>query len=122
MSKSTFQQHYEKFRKSGGTGGMMVIDDVGHADMAAIVGEVFGLFKLTDDMDGSYIRVLSKYGIVCPHPPDKRLYEGIVRSKKPVVNYRWYDCEMCKCSVLNEHWMKFVREEEDERRARDVGR
>jgi len=121
MSESTFKRHSKLFLKSGGIGGLMNIDDIEYQDMARIVAEVFSLFKLNNDMDKSYIKVLSKYGIVCPHPSEKRLYSGTTRSKKPLVVHRWYDCEMCDCSVFNEHWMKAVREEE-EKQAKDTGK
>jgi hypothetical protein len=108
--KTRFQEYLENFRASKGMGNLMQIEDLEPADMARIAKEVFGLSKKSGDQYGSYIKVLSKYGVMCPHPLKKRLYEGIKSSDKFLYDYRWYSCEMCGCSVINEHWIRARKE------------
>jgi hypothetical protein len=112
--KTRFQEHCEEYLKSGGTGQLMRIEDVDGDDMSQIAGEIFRLAKTMDDPYQAYVSVISKYGIICPHPQKKRLYDGRHKSDVPVERYRWYDCTMCGCSAFNEHWMWRVRDEEKE--------
>lgn len=49
-----------------------------------------------------YAEVLGNWGVVCPHPQHVRLYSGQKSSPYPLAGHRWYDCQMCGCSVFNE--------------------
>lgn len=44
-----------------------------------------------EEMYGVYISVLHRWGVMCPHPIDKRRYD---------LTNRWYDCSLCKASVI----------------------
>lgn len=83
-------------------GPLITIEDISHEDMSLIAHEIFRLMKKYDDPYDAYIFVLSKYGIMCPHPQIKRLYNGFKKSAVPQVQYKWYNCSMCKCSAINE--------------------
>jgi len=111
-TQNEFKKHYKRYIKSGGAGPLMKVEDVDEENMSIIAGEIFRLSKLVEDPYDAYVQIISKYGIICPHPQRKRLYDGCFRSDTPIARYRWYNCEMCQCSVFNEHWMWRVREEE----------
>jgi len=83
-------------------GSLMIIDDISQSDMSLIAYEIFRLIKNYDDPYDAYILVLSKYGIMCPHPQIKRLYNGFKKSMSPLANFKWYNCSMCKCAAINE--------------------
>jgi len=50
-----------------------------------------------------YARVLSSWGVMCPHPQSKRLYGGVRRfhMPQPVFRYHWYSCECCGALTMN---------------------
>ncbi len=49
-----------------------------------------------DEMYAAYVGTLHEWGIMCPHPQEHRSYEGASHAES-----RWYDCRMCKTSVIN---------------------
>ena len=97
-SDEKFDDHLEKFQ---GTGPLMRYEDLGVGDQELIASEIFKLAKDLKDPYNAYFFVITKYGLICPHPQIKRLY-GSRKSNIPLSDYKWYDCEMCGCSVVNE--------------------
>jgi len=50
-----------------------------------------------------YADVLAAWGVVCPHPQHMRRYSGKIRAPYfPLTDHRWYDCDVCECSIFNE--------------------
>lgn len=50
----------------------------------------------------AYADVLSSWGLACSHPQHMRNYPGIGKSHFPLFQHRWYDCNICGCTVVNE--------------------
>lgn len=44
-----------------------------------------------EEMYQLYISVLHRWGVMCPHPIDRRKYD---------TSSRWYDCSLCRASVI----------------------
>ena len=57
-----------------------------------------------EDPYGVYAEVLAQWGIVCPHPQHMRSYGGTKKSEFPLTSFRWYNCEVCKCTTMNEDY------------------
>ena len=119
---SAFELHVNMYRNENkpGAGPMWTIEMVSETDMAKIAGQAFHKMTAMKDRDPYevYAETLAYYGIICPHPQQKRLYGGDTRSPIPLYDPMYYDCEMCKCAVLNEQRMR-KREQKEEA---DVGR
>lgn len=43
------------------------------------------------------------WGVMCPHPPTDRSYEGFWRSEGPVAfeDATWFECSLCRTRVIN---------------------
>lgn len=52
---------------------------------------------------GFYLGVLNSWGVMCPHPGEHRMYEGLYLSDVPVAfdECPWYGCVVCQCIVIN---------------------
>ncbi len=101
-----FQQHVKRYRRAGrpGTGPLWTMDMVPTEELVPIQAEALRASREASDPHHAYAEVLASYGIVCPHPLSKRMYEGGMRAKHfPLSTPLFYHCEMCKCSVINEH-------------------
>lgn len=44
-----------------------------------------------DEMYSMYVGVLHEWGVMCPHPMDRREYSW---------DGRWYDCSLCNAAVI----------------------
>lgn len=57
----------------------------------------------TDGYYGTYVSVLHEWGIMCPHPQHRRLYDGLYASDVPLPfdEARWYHCGLCAAAVIN---------------------
>lgn len=64
-----------------------------------------------DDPYKLYARVLSSWGVMCPHPQSKRLYAGLQRfhTPQPASRYHWYSCECCGSLSVNLETSSSVR-------------
>ena len=49
-----------------------------------------------------FMDVLGDWGVACPHPQHRRAYSGTVLSDYPLVQHRWYLCQCCGMSCINE--------------------
>lgn len=104
MSKKTrFQMHCEDFISSKSYT-LIHIDDIDKSDLSMIAAEVFKLAESIEDPYEAYIKVISKYGIMCPHPQNKRLYGGYLKSASQRFDFRWFNCGMCECSVIDDSY------------------
>lgn len=56
-----------------------------------------------DDYYDLYAHALADWGVMCPHPHDRRLYDG-EKSFVESSSHRWFICQMCKCAVINSFW------------------
>jgi len=93
-------------------GGLLKIEDIEKNDIALLVSEIFKGSRHSSDRYQVWLEVFTEYGIICPHPQHKLLYEGKFKSLVPTSEYRWFNCEMCGCSVFNEYWLRKVIEAE----------
>lgn len=50
-----------------------------------------------------YLRVMHSWGVICPHPQESRMYEGLYWSDSQVkfAECSWYACGICECIVIN---------------------
>jgi len=110
--KTKFQEHLENIKNRKGTGSLLTLEDLTPSERSKIASEIFSLSSFLEDKYSAYIQVLSRNGIICPHPLNKRVYEGIKKSSKFLNDFKWYTCEMCGCGVINEHWVHSKKEEE----------
>lgn len=85
-------------------------------DLEMINGHAWTKIRETRDKDPEadmlriYLEVLTSFGVICPHPQSKRLYSSYKKSYYPLINHRWYSCEICFCLVINEHWDASTKE------------
>lgn len=114
--KNILKERLEKRKTSKKTGPLLKLHDLDQKEAMFIAREVFKKIKNNgqhDEMYRQYLLVLTKYGVMCPHPQQKRLYnkEKLVY---PSTIHMWYDCEMCGCCVLNESFEKDVDEKKED--------
>lgn len=89
--KTRLDEHAAEYAKNRGMGRLLRLEDMDSEDMARVAGEIFRRMGRTDDdLYSSYLEILVKYGIMCPHPKRKRI--GI--------NDAWFECGMCGCLVM----------------------
>lgn len=97
--------HRFKFHKDGEKGALLSLKDLSTEEMAILSTEIFSQMQKRDpektDMYEVYTGVLADWGVMCPHPQHKRLYEGKVESPVPKLNFKWYRCLACGCEVVN---------------------
>ena len=101
---TSLYENADHFLSNDKHGPLAIMDDITQDDMKLISDEILKLCKKYDDPYSAYIFVLSKYGIMCPHPQNKRFYDGHKKSDVVLKNYKWYNCNMCSCAVINEDW------------------
>lgn len=89
-----------------GKGPMLKMSDLDPFEKQIVSDDFFSRRQDGKDMGKNYLEVLSSWGIICPHPQDRRLYEGSIRSEHHESNRHWFICEMCECHVINDAWMK----------------
>lgn len=100
--------HRAKRTQMGLMGPLLRIDELSSVEQQIISDEVFKKIrrrKLEEDHFSIYLEVLNEWGIICPHPIEKRLYVGRYRSKMPTASYSWFKCEACSCLTVNELWI-----------------
>jgi len=110
MSLTRMEAHAAK-RNSGpvpGTGPMLSFDDLDETEMQIISRELRESLKTNNPKSQrEYYRalhqILVKYGIMCHHPVELRLYDGFHRARGKIdrQDSKWYSCEMCECLVIN---------------------
>lgn len=100
--------HREQFRKEKKIGGLIRLEELDHEEMALINASVIKHLRLSpaEDLDGfydSYVQTLHNWGIMCPHPLGKRLYDGWRKCIAPLLfeESKWYHCGICCTSVIN---------------------
>lgn len=105
--------HRLKFHWSKKTIPLLQFHALDEEEKRLIADEVFAEIKKQgmDSRYGAYIHVLSEWGIVCPHPQETRLYRDVVtktHSDFPLTNFRYYECMVCECMCINEHFSREV--------------
>jgi len=92
-------------------GPLLSIHDFEADEMSDLATEIFKRINNGKDKDmyDQYLSVLMERGIMCPHPQQKRMY-GSKHSAYSLTLYRWYDCNMCGCSVFNEDYIDDEKE------------
>ena len=79
---------------SNRVGPLVRIEDLNESQLALIIGETYRLTKIENDPWEIYIKVITRYGIMCPHPHEKRIHDYDIK-------FRWFECELCGCSVIS---------------------
>jgi len=96
--------HRDAFRKAKGTGPLLRWSDLSVAERALIVGDLAGRCQAGATPDRSvFLAVIHSWGVMCPHPQERRSYEDFPWSELPVAfeERQWYSCGVCECIVIN---------------------
>lgn len=101
----SIEEHALARKNNGGTGPLLEYSKLSAKDIRTISKEIFSTIGSSmgdKDPYEIYIEVMMKWGIMCPHPQYKRLYEGKHRMSFPTCKYRWFLCECCSSCVIND--------------------
>lgn len=86
------------------TGPLLRHSDLNPAEQALIKAD----FRRRRPVEGMpdhvlYLRVMHSWGVICPHPQESRMYEGLYWSDSGVGfdECPWYVCGVCECIVIN---------------------
>lgn len=84
------------------TGPLLRYADLNGAEQSLIRSDFIGRGSGPID-PGLYLEVMHSWGVMCPHPRELRLYEGLYRSVKPMGfdESPWFACGICECIVIN---------------------
>jgi hypothetical protein len=106
MSKHRIELHRDEFIKAKGQGPLIALDSIdatGQMILAHAFHEWIAQYKGEGEVYERYLRFLSSWGIMCPHPQERRSYPSHGSSVLPKQDDEWYTCGVCKCVVINEH-------------------
>lgn len=103
--------HRAKFHKDGKKAPMLPVAVLDQEENTLIANDLMSRLRAlsatqepTPDLHyKTYAEVLSDWGVMCPHPTDKRLYDGSKIFTETDM-FRWFDCTMCGCAVINPLW------------------
>jgi hypothetical protein len=86
------------------TGPLLKHDELVPAEQA-LLREDFLRQRVGSDLPDHtlYLGVMHSWGVICPHPQDRRVYEGLYWSDSsvPFDECSWYSCGVCNCIVIN---------------------
>lgn len=94
---SRLESHRRNFELNDRRGDLLRLDEL-TADEVGMVNSTF--FERVhkeppEDLDSMYkvyIETLHEWGIMCPHPVERRRFS---------LCNRWYDCALCQATVIN---------------------
>jgi hypothetical protein len=97
--------HRLKYHQNGG-GELLLLGELDDEERELVSHDVLTAIQREAGVDEYeiYSRTLADWGVMCPHPQVKRLYEGKQRLDVPaglLGMFKWYFCECCKTYVLN---------------------
>lgn len=93
--------HRLKFRQAEGKQAMLLWDELTDAELSLISRDFFSrsfLVQRQSDPYSVYSDVLSSWGVMCPHPTEKRT---VVQMKKDVYIGRFSICGCCGSRVMD---------------------
>lgn len=77
------------------------------SEVSFISRKVFARIDETKcDFYTAYRDIFSDWGIMCPHPQEKRLYLGWLQLSVHTSANKWFKCSCCNTIVVNVDWMK----------------
>jgi hypothetical protein len=86
------------------TGSLLRYTDLNPAEQALIKADFLRRRPVPGMADHIlYLRVMHSWGVICPHPQESRMYEGLYWSDSSVdfEECQWYVCQVCECIVIN---------------------
>jgi len=107
MSRQTptrIELHRLKFHWNKGLGPLIPFDVLSPDEKRILAEEILTKIHLNKGRSPYevYAEILSLWGVACCHPQHMRKYSGTKESQFPLLDHRWYNCQVCKCSVMNE--------------------
>ena len=100
--------HRDEFHSGKCLGKLLKIEELTVDELTMVNSSIFLYMGISDaqNLDGYYqvyIETLHSWGIMCPHPQIRRLYDGYRKSDYPIQfnESKWYSCTLCKTSVIN---------------------
>lgn len=95
--------HRLKYHWTGKKSALLTYVQLDPEEQRQISEAVFNSVYLDkSDPYAAYARVFSEWGVACPHPQHKRYYSGATSSIVALRDHRWYWCDCCGCSCMNE--------------------
>lgn len=108
MAGTRLEKHREEFHQGKRLGNLVRLEDLSTDELTLVNSSLLNHMRLSDaeDLDGFYevyVQTLHDWGIMCPHPLPRRLYDGWRRSEAPTPfnESKWYHCTLCRTSVIN---------------------
>ena len=104
-SKPTrLELHRLKYHQRGMVGPFLSFSELDQEERDILSRDVFQSIYLNQGRNPYEVvsEVFDSWGIRCNHPQARRLYEGRERSVVPTARFKWYNCESCGCSVIND--------------------
>lgn len=89
-----------------GKGELLQYYELDEDDRSRISADFFSALKRSPASDHYelFSEVLSAWGVMCPHPQDKRLYVGKERLILHTDKHKWFYCECCQTGVINREY------------------
>ena len=107
-TETRLERHRDAFQLAHGVGPLIQLEELDPEEVALINSDFLERVRLTraDDILAIYdvyVATLHSWGVMCPHPTSRRLYEGWHRMDTPVPfeDSRWFHCELCSATVIN---------------------
>ncbi len=102
--QTRLELHRETYVSESGRVILLRFEELSSAEQQMVAKDIFSsIGKTGGDPYRIYAKVLSTWGIMCPHPQSKRLYGGRKRYPLPQLSekYPWYLCECCESTCSN---------------------
>ena len=95
------EEHKVKFELDERRGQLLRIDELTGDELAIINSSFFERIRRVtpetlEEMYQVYLTTLHEWGVMCPHPMERRDYENTGPDDS-----RWYNCGLCKASVIH---------------------
>ncbi len=101
------EEHRRTLEAADGFGPLLRLEEL-QPDEVALINAVFlrRCQVAGSDVDitkiyEAYVKTLHEWGVMCPHPPVHRLYNGWMKSDVPEPDCVWFTCILCNCMVIN---------------------
>lgn len=101
------ENHRKLLESEKRNGPLLRIEDLNPEEITIINASFLEMCKSrrVEDINQTYIAyadTLHKWGVMCPHPQQLRLYDG-QSSDVPIdfQTFKWFECKLCSAEVIN---------------------
>lgn len=102
------RENAECFRRARFTGPLLRFQDLQAEDIGFLTKRFLDMVPLLSEegfgpVAGLHAELLHNWGVMCPHPSDYRLYNGMSQAatRPSFSEASWFSCSICNTRVIN---------------------